>query len=266
MEERVNDLTTEATLNVLSINRDSAVPLYFQLKEQIKSLILSGAYKPFDQLPTEEELCKSLNVSRPVIRQAYSELIKENLIGRKKGSGTYVMEIPQKNLFKEYVSFSFEKGIDLENRSKIIEFETLYNKTLLEKYKVSNSTFRAIKEEDKVYSITRVLDEYGFPTMILHFFVFEKTAPKFDRCMEELKTHSIVETFEKNYGIRLMKAKRSLHPVIADENVGKVLRLKENELVYHIETQYYDELNRLIIVEYLTCSIDRMSFEVDVRR
>ena len=63
-----------------------------------------------------------------------------------------------------------------------------------------------------------------------------------------------------------MKAKRSLHPVIADENVGKVLRLKENELVYHIETQYYDELNRLIIVEYLTCSIDRMSFEVDVRR
>ena len=91
MEERVNDLTTEATLNVLSINRDSAVPLYFQLKEQIKSLILSGAYKPFDQLPTEEELCKSLNVSRPVIRQAYSELIKENLIGRKKGSGTYVI-------------------------------------------------------------------------------------------------------------------------------------------------------------------------------
>ena len=40
MEERVNDLTTEATLNVLSINRDSAVPLYFQLKEQIKSLNL----------------------------------------------------------------------------------------------------------------------------------------------------------------------------------------------------------------------------------
>ena len=38
MEERVNDLTTEATLNVLSINRDSAVPLYFQLKEQIKKL------------------------------------------------------------------------------------------------------------------------------------------------------------------------------------------------------------------------------------
>ena len=38
MEERVNDLTTEATLNVLSINRDSSVPLYFQLKEQILKL------------------------------------------------------------------------------------------------------------------------------------------------------------------------------------------------------------------------------------
>ena len=53
MEERVNDLTTEATLNVLSINRDSAVPLYFQLKEQIKN----GTYN-VDPMETARSMVK----------------------------------------------------------------------------------------------------------------------------------------------------------------------------------------------------------------
>ena len=37
------------------LNRNSALPLYYQLKEHIKDAILKGEYKPNDRLPTEEE-------------------------------------------------------------------------------------------------------------------------------------------------------------------------------------------------------------------
>ena len=75
-----------------NINRDSALPLYYQLKEHIKEAIVSGHFKPNDRLPTEEQLCKIFSVSRPVVRQAYEELIKEGYIDRIKGSGTFVEE------------------------------------------------------------------------------------------------------------------------------------------------------------------------------
>ena len=87
--------------NNIHLDRDSAIPLYYQLKEQIKTDILKGQYKPNDRLPTEEELCKQLSISRPVVRQAYDELIKEGLVIRRKGSGTFVKQRADKNsLFK----------------------------------------------------------------------------------------------------------------------------------------------------------------------
>ena len=100
----------------LYLNRDSASPLYYQLKEFIKAAILMGEYKPNDRLPTEEELCRMFSVSRPVVRQAYSVLIKEGLVERQKGSGTYVKQRASRNsLFTDFVTFSLEENIvDLE--------------------------------------------------------------------------------------------------------------------------------------------------------
>ncbi len=45
-----------------------------KIVEQIKSLILSGDLRPGDMLPPERELMKSLNVSRPSLREALNSL------------------------------------------------------------------------------------------------------------------------------------------------------------------------------------------------
>ena len=67
-------------------------PLYYQLKNILKSKILSNKPKANRRLPSETELCMEYNVSRVTVRQALSELMKDGLIYRDRGKGTFVTD------------------------------------------------------------------------------------------------------------------------------------------------------------------------------
>ncbi|MCS7178151.1 MAG: extracellular solute-binding protein [Anaerolineae bacterium] len=77
-----------------TIERDSPVPLYHQLKTLIREQIESGLWRPGDRIPTEEELCRIYGISRSPVRQALKELVYEGVLVRRPGAGTFVSESP----------------------------------------------------------------------------------------------------------------------------------------------------------------------------
>ncbi len=74
----------------MTIERDSPIPLYYQLKELLGTRITSGQWAPGDMLPTEEQLQEQYAVSRSTVRQALRELELEGRIARHQGRGTFV--------------------------------------------------------------------------------------------------------------------------------------------------------------------------------
>ena len=74
----------------LSIDFTSKVPLYFQLKEQIRQRILDGEYKEGDLIPSEREFSDRYELSSTTIRRALNDLVQENFLERKAGKGTFV--------------------------------------------------------------------------------------------------------------------------------------------------------------------------------
>ena len=72
------------------IDRTIPVPIYYQLKTLIKGQIEDGSLKPGDQVPTEEEICERYSVSRTPVRQAVLELVREGVLNRTAGRGTFV--------------------------------------------------------------------------------------------------------------------------------------------------------------------------------
>ena len=74
----------------LKLDRDIPVPLYYQLKQFMITNIENGKLKEGDAVPTEEELCSILNISRATIRQAFSELVTEGRLKRQKAKGTFI--------------------------------------------------------------------------------------------------------------------------------------------------------------------------------
>lgn len=60
---------------------------------QIELLILRGVLLPGDKLPPERELAEKLDVSRPSLRSALSELQERGLLSSKQGAGVFVADV-----------------------------------------------------------------------------------------------------------------------------------------------------------------------------
>lgn len=75
-----------------TLERSNPLPLYYQLKEALKQQIVSGHLAPHSVIPSEPELVASYHVSRATVRQALSELVREGLLYRQHGRGTFVSD------------------------------------------------------------------------------------------------------------------------------------------------------------------------------
>jgi GntR family transcriptional regulator of arabinose operon len=76
----------------MSIDRNSFTPMYIQLKELIKEKIKSGEYLPGQPIPSGKELSKKLGVSTITVRQAVTELIREDFLQGLQGKGVFVAD------------------------------------------------------------------------------------------------------------------------------------------------------------------------------
>lgn len=74
----------------LSISMTSGEPIYSQLKEQIKNLIITGQLQDGELLPSIRSLAQSLKISVITTKRAYDELEQEGLVTSVSGKGTFV--------------------------------------------------------------------------------------------------------------------------------------------------------------------------------
>ncbi len=83
---------TGALLGTLEIKRNSKIPLYRQIEDKLRQMILNGALKARQKLPSTRELAIELAVSRITIKSVYEQLIAEGYVKAKIGAGTFVSE------------------------------------------------------------------------------------------------------------------------------------------------------------------------------
>lgn len=81
-----------ALLSTLEINRSSSAPIYRQIEDFLRQMILDGALLPSQKLPSTRELALELGVSRITIKSVYEQLISEGYVQGKTGAGTFVSE------------------------------------------------------------------------------------------------------------------------------------------------------------------------------
>ncbi|KUO64827.1 MAG: hypothetical protein APF84_18865 [Gracilibacter sp. BRH_c7a] len=98
------------------INKDSSTPLYVQIMEQIKYMILTGELKPGCKLPSGRQLADFLHVNRATINNALNELEGQGYLHTEKGIGTYVndhisLKVKRdQNKFREIIITAMEEA------------------------------------------------------------------------------------------------------------------------------------------------------------
>lgn len=87
--------------------------------EALETMILEGTLRPGDKLPSERDLAKQFEVSRPSIREAIQVLEAKGLLSRRQGGGTYV----QKQLWQSLSDPLLELiANDSESQYDLLEF------------------------------------------------------------------------------------------------------------------------------------------------
>ena len=120
-----------------------------EVERQIETLILEGVLRVGDRLPSERELSKSMDVSRPILRKALASLEKRGLISIRHGGGAYIADIIG-TVFAEPV-------VDLIGRNTKAKADYLEYRKEIESLTASLAAARATKADKAL--LTTIMNE-----------------------------------------------------------------------------------------------------------
>lgn len=233
------------------IDKNSAIPVYYQLKEDIKKKIAQGIWKVGQCIDSERELSETYGVSRMTIRQALGELVQEGLLVREKGKGTFVCEpkVKQRDImsFSELVSKS---GMKLS--TEIIEFKII--ETPME--------LKNVIEFPKVYKINRIRAVEGENVANEIVYIPYDYFTSLD---EEMLKGSLYKLLE-DFGYTIDSSESSIQAVIMDDYYNKLFKVEKQVPLLKTYSKNMDIDNKVIFVEESVYRSDKYILEVNILR
>jgi GntR family transcriptional regulator len=110
------------------LDYENGVPIYEQIKSQIKEQILSGKLKPNQPLPSIRMLAKELKVGIITAKRAYDDLTNEGLTYSMQGKGVFVGNVARERIAKinyDEIEKLLKKAVELSKNNGISKEEVL---------------------------------------------------------------------------------------------------------------------------------------------
>ena len=244
--------------NTKDIDKQSRLPLYFQLEELIKKAISTGELKPGDMIPTEWEIIDYFRLSRTTVRQALSDLVNENLLYRKKGIGTFVSK-PKIDLqyMGNMVSYNEQiTSMGLTPSTKVLKFEVITADELLAKE-------MGLSKGDKVIELVRLRFADEEPIAVVQSYL------PYDLCHEildvDMERNSLYQILSGQKNTTVVLVERVVEAMIVSREDSKLLNVEKGFPVQSFLNKAYNEEGR--VLEYCSSRYrgDRNKFYIEVK-
>lgn len=202
-------------------------PLHIQLADIIRTQIETGIFHPGDQLPTEMELMRQHDLSSSTVRQAVLSLVREGLLFRRAGKGTFVAP---RHIGRDLLSFS---GFSEEAVARGFRPGTRQTKVEWRNADSVVSTALGIELGKSVLTIERLRtidDEVVALEIVSMSATLGRQVEAFD-----LTDVSLTVTLEDRLGITLVRAKQDIRAGIARGKLAKALDIPNGSAVLEID-------------------------------
>ena len=239
-----------------TIDRNSPVPLYYQVKQSLLENLENGTWKPGDLVPSEQELQETYGVSRITVRQALSELTHEGRFKRHRGQGTFVAN-------KQLV----------HNPSKRVSITELMREQEIEPvWQIRQRDFvtplpniaeaLGVRSNSKVYFVDFLLSANKEPIGRHLTYLTKGTAEAGNvASLSDLEVGEFFRTLPNRDGIQV---NRAIQAVPASSEEARLLKVKAGFPILSIEVTYSDKNGNPI--EHLRANYrgDRFQFQLDI--
>ena len=193
--------------------------LFKEIKDFIKKKIEEKNYLPDEKIPTEMELCKIFNTSRPTVNKAISELVLEGIVVRFPRSGTFVTHKKAQSSILNLQNISDE----IKNRGNIYTNELLYLKEIKASEKVAN-VLNVVKDQ-KIFVSKMIHKENNVPVRFDIRYIKPSLAPKYIN--QDFKNITPSEYLQKNCPVQ--KVENTIEAILVNEDIQKNLDITKYE-------------------------------------
>jgi GntR family transcriptional regulator len=241
-----------------SIEKNSPVPYYHQLKLYLKREIETGNWSPEQKLPSEAEFCTRFNISRTVVRQTIKELQNEGYLSTEKGKGTFIARPKIIEGFVQSLTGFYGEMVKRGYKvtTHILQQElTPASRTVAEALEVELHT--------SVIMLSRLRMLNNEPSVYVTTFIPQDLCPGLLEA--DLENKSLYDFLEHcGCGLMIYKGKRYIGVRLANEYEASLLQMAIGDPLIELDSVTYLKNGRPLEYFHALHRGDRTRFEVDL--
>jgi DNA-binding GntR family transcriptional regulator len=217
------------------VDRNSPVPLYFQVAQHLEQLIDSGELPNGTRLENEIDLADQLGLSRPTMRRAIQYLVDRGLLIRKRGVGTQVV---QAKVRRKVELTSLFDDLDKASRAPSTRVLSFAREPLADEL----APELGLPAGTEVYVFERLRYADGEPLALMRNYV---PVSLLDLDAEDLEAHGLYDLFRAS-DINLRIARQSIGARAATAAEARALTETRGASLLTMERAAYDDHGRTI--------------------
>ncbi len=202
------------------IQRDSPVPYYYQLAQHIEKQIRARAWQPGQVLPSEQDLCEQLDVSRTVVRQAMTNLANKGLIIKHNGKRSSIAHLKYtEGLMQDLRGFH----ADALAKGQVPSTRVLEIRVVGATGEVAEAL--QVEEGEPLIMMNRLRFINQVPTVLVVTYIPERLCPRL--LDEDLTDKSLYDVLAEKYGLVIAEGYRTIEAVSASREEAKLLGVEK---------------------------------------
>ena len=221
------------------LDRNNPKPLYAQFEDLLRSAIMAGEWETNHAIPSENELSRTYGLSRMTVRSVITQLVKEGLLFRVQGKGTFVAAPKITTRSPAYMGIREqleEMGYEISTELKTFEVR-----------QANAHVARALEVEkgSEVTYIKRLRFVGGQPISIHRSYLPTELCPSLSA--DSLESEQLCVVVEREFGMKAATVSESLESVLASAEEAELLGI--------------DRSYPLLLLEDINKTVDGKIFE-----
>ncbi|MBU0987715.1 MAG: GntR family transcriptional regulator [Proteobacteria bacterium] len=232
------------------LNAESPIPLYRQLADILLIKIRLGEFPPGSRIPSENILAERYAIGRPTVRQATEMLVRQRVLVRKRGSGTFVQTEK-----KEVDLFSFGGTMASFQKKGIPLATSILNRTRLKT--IANDPENPFAKQ-KAYFLSRLSRVEEMPVLIEDIYLHATLFSGIDRF--DLAGRSLSQIVAEHYYMRPTGGRQNFRIGYLPGKEGLNLAVSPDTPILTVKRYLHFALAQNAIFSELYCRTDQFVF------
>ena len=193
-------------------------PLYEEVRAHLTEGIATGRWKAGEAIPSEAGLAAHFGVAIGTIRKAVDSLVAQGALVRRQGKGTFVTSHDGRRLM-----FHFFHVVGVDGTKAYPEVRTVaFDRARAD---AAEAEALAIARDERVIRIRNLLSLGAGPVIVDDITLPAALFPGLTERIFAARDNTIYHLFQSRYGINVLRTDERLRAVLADAELGRLLRV-----------------------------------------